>query len=77
MHKKLEETYSSMRNSVVAFTPKFHPVFDKNETPPEFPPIFGTGFFIDDGLVVTNNHVAEYIKKLPKPKKTFRFRIRD
>lgn len=64
----LEESYSLLRNSVVAFVPIFHPIYDKNDKPPEFPIIFGTGFIIDEGLIVTNNHVYNYIKRLPRPK---------
>ena len=50
----------------MAFTPKFHPVCNKNEPMPQFFPIFGTGFVIDDGIVVTNDHVVQAIPKLPE-----------
>ena len=65
---KLEETYQKIKPAIVAFVPKFHPVFDSNEPLPEFPPIFGTGFIVAEGLVVTNDHVVKEINKLPKPK---------
>ncbi|MBL7130832.1 MAG: trypsin-like peptidase domain-containing protein [Candidatus Omnitrophica bacterium] len=64
----LEETYQKIKPAIVAFVPKFHPVYDPKEPLPEFPPIFGTGFIIADGLVVTNDHVAKQINKLPRPK---------
>jgi len=35
--------------------------------PPIFPPIFGTGFFVDgDGTVITNRHVVEAFRHIPK-----------
>ena len=46
----------------------FQPVYNPKEPAPAFPPIFGTGFIVDDGLVVTNDHVINAIPKLPKPK---------
>lgn len=64
----LEETYQKIKPSIVAFIPKFHPMYDTNESPPEFPPIFGTGFIVADGLAVTNDHVVKQINKLPRPK---------
>ncbi len=63
----LEEAYQKVNPSIVAFVPKFRPVYDPSEPPPEFPPIFGTGFIVADGLVVTNDHVARAISRLPKP----------
>ena len=36
---------------------------------PDFPDIIGTGFIAhEDGVVITNNHVIEAIKKLPRKK---------
>ncbi len=63
----LIEAYEKIKPSIVAFIPMFYPVYRKDEPIPEFPPIFGTGFIIDDGLVVTNDHVVKVISKLPKP----------
>lgn len=63
----LIEAYEKIKLSIVAFVPMFHPVYREDEPIPEFPPIFGTGFVIDDGIVVTNDHVIKAISKLPKP----------
>ncbi len=63
----LIESYAKIKPAIVAFIPKFHPVYNSEEQPPEFPPIFGTGFVVDEGLVVTNDHVVKVIPKLPKP----------
>jgi S1-C subfamily serine protease len=38
---------------------------------PHFPPIFGTGFFIDSsGIVVTNRHVVDLFGTIPTHPKT-------
>jgi S1-C subfamily serine protease len=50
----LEETYQKIKPSIVSFVPKFYP----KKPIHEFPPIFGTGFIIADGIVVTNDHVT-------------------
>jgi hypothetical protein len=63
----LVESYEKIKPTIIAFTPKFHPVYNKNEPMPEFLPILGTGFIIDDGIVVTNDHVVKAIPRLPKP----------
>lgn len=63
----LIESYARIKPTIVAFIPKFQPVYDANEPLPEFPPIFGTGFLVDEGIVVTNDHVVREISKLPKP----------
>jgi S1-C subfamily serine protease len=63
----LTEAYEKIKPAIVAFTPKFHPIYNLDESPPIFPQIFGTGFIIDDGIVVTNEHVIKEFSKLPKP----------
>lgn len=63
----LIESYSKIKPAIVAFVPKFRPVYHPNDPMPEFPPIFGTGFIVDDGIVATNDHVVKVIPKLPKP----------
>jgi S1-C subfamily serine protease len=62
----LVESYQKIKPSIVAFVPKFH-VYEPNTSLPQFPPIFGTGFIVADGLAVTNDHVVRAISKLPKP----------
>ena len=34
---------------------------------PVMPPIIGTGFIVDDGLIVTNKHVVDALETLPRP----------
>lgn len=63
----LIESYEKIKPTIVAFTPKFHPVYSQDEQLPELLPIFGTGFVVDDGIVVTNDHVVKAIPRLPKP----------
>jgi hypothetical protein len=61
----LTETYRRLRNSIVAFIPKFSP--DETEAK-SFPPIFGTGFVVhEDGLIATNDHVISSFPTLPHP----------
>lgn len=64
----LTESYEKIKPTIVAFVPRFLTVDDGNQPIPEFFPIFGTGFVIDDGIVVTNDHVVKAIPKLPKPR---------
>jgi S1-C subfamily serine protease len=63
----LAESYEKIKPAIVAFTPKFQPIYNPNESVPEFSPIFGTGFIIDDGIVVTNDHVVKEFPKFSKP----------
>jgi trypsin-like peptidase len=65
----LVETYQAVAPSVVAFVSRF--VQTKPGEAPIVPPIFGTGFLVDqDGIVVTNRHVADCFEKLPTHPKT-------
>src|ERR1700693_5339325 len=61
----LAETFSTVRPSVVAFMPTV--TLGRPGGPPELFPIVGTGFVLDDGLVLTNAHVIEALLQLPKP----------
>jgi len=57
----LSTLFSNTAPAVVAFINKL-----VAGTRPLFPPIFGTGYFIDDhGLVATNRHVIEFFDQLP------------
>lgn len=64
---ELSETYNIIREGIVAFVPRYRQPKSQDDRPPEFPWIVGTGFIIEDGLIVTNNHVLEVCEKLPKP----------
>ena len=63
----LSNTYEKVKPSIVAFTKKYIIVTnpeDLNEGQLSFPPIIGTGFIINkNGIIVTNDHVAEALKK--------------
>ncbi|MFH1882556.1 MAG: serine protease [Planctomycetota bacterium] len=64
----LRESYKQVNKSIVAFLPKYQPLYSKDDKPDEFPPIIGTGFIVNEnGLVVTNDHVFKAIKKLWRP----------
>jgi len=61
----LVEVYKGVAPSVVAFVSKWAATGPGHE--PFAPPIFGTGFLVhEDGVVVTNRHVAELFQKFPK-----------
>jgi hypothetical protein len=62
----LVEAYQKVKASIVAFVPKFH-IIEPNASLPQFPPIFGTGFIVGEGLIVTNDHVIKKISRLPRP----------
>lgn len=61
----LVDTYEKIKPSIVAFTEKYSILTDaelQNERNVSFPPIHGTGFIVDEnGVVATNNHVAEIL----------------
>ena len=63
----LSKTYEKVKPSIVAFTRRYSIVTNLKtvtEAQLSFPPIVGTGFIIDEnGIIVTNDHVAEELKK--------------
>lgn len=60
----LADTFSSIQPSIVAFGSRFAPSGD--QTPPHFPPLFGTGFVVDTrGVVCTNRHVVRLLEEQP------------
>jgi S1-C subfamily serine protease len=61
----LVDTFEKIRPSIVAFGSKLTIV--KGTKPPSFPPLIGTGFIADErGIVITNRHVAEALRALPR-----------
>ena len=63
---KLAKAYKAIKDCIVAFA---YVPFGEKEKPFEgFPKIFGTGFIIrEDGIILTNDHVIQAMKALPRP----------
>jgi len=58
----LDKVYSEIKKTIVA-------VIAKSSRNRDFPDILGTGFFVrEDGIVLTNQHVIDAIRKLPQAK---------
>lgn len=61
--KSFSATYKKLKPGIVA-------IVSRISQQPDFPDIIGTGFIAhEDGIIITNNHVIEAIKQLPKRKK--------
>ncbi len=67
MTTSLSNTYEKVKPSIVAFTKKYMIATNSNkltEAQISFPPVLGTGFIINEnGIIVTNDHIAEQLKK--------------
>ncbi len=64
----INASYKLVRESIVAFTYKYHIAKDKTEPLPLFPHILGTGFAVrPDGVIATNAHVVNAMQKAPRP----------
>lgn len=64
----LTVSYQKVRDSIIAFVPKYEPIWGKEAPPPPFPTIIGTGFIVKkDGLIATNRHVTDEFFNVFKP----------
>src|SRR5580692_6197783 len=62
----LAQVFEAVRPAVVAFMPAI--ISRPAGSPrPDLFPIIGTGFIIEDGMVVTNAHVVDALLGLPRP----------
>ncbi len=62
----LPTVYNGLKSCIVSIIPRYFTGDKSSQRPPSFPPIVGTGFIVADGLVATNAHVLEAIKRLPR-----------
>jgi hypothetical protein len=58
----LAESYKIVSRSIVAISLKRLPTMS---VPPDMPPILGTGFVVEEGLVATAAHVVDLADRLP------------
>jgi len=64
----LSDVYPRIRESIVAFTPLYHRESHPGEEKPEFPPIIGTGFIVDQrGWIATNDHIIKALTRAYRP----------
>jgi hypothetical protein len=62
----LDQVFDAVRPAIVAFMPTTVPRVPGSSRPELFP-IVGTGFVLDDGMVVTNAHVIDALLAFPRP----------
>ncbi len=62
----LAQVFEAVRPAVVAFMPAAVPRLPGGSRPDLFP-IIGTGFILDDGMVVTNAHVVDALLSIQRP----------